>query len=118
MGVRKLEVGDLKAMGTFETLCSFHTPIESIASHFGVTSKTLHAWVVATYKEEFRSVYQRFMQKGNDILNNSALKLAQKNAVMNIWLRKQWLKEKDPDKAEKEENNDIEDWSPLAELLK
>lgn len=116
--MRKLVIGDAKTMGQFETLCAFHTPISDMAAQFGVSEKTLHAWVVGTYKEDFRSVYQRFMQNGNSLLNKSALKLAEKNAYMNIWLRKQWLKEKDPDKAEQTNSVDVEDWSPIAEMLK
>lgn len=116
--MRKLEIGDRKLMGQFETLCAFHTPIDSIASEFGVCKDTLKTWVVQTYKEEFSFVYRRFMEKGNSLLNKSALKLAEKNAYMNIWLRKQWLKEKDPDKQEEKTTNDVEDWTPISEMLK
>lgn len=117
MGI-KLEVGDKKLMGQFETLCAFHTPIDCIASEFGVCNDTLKYWVLRTYGEEFRIVYQRFMNKGNSILNKSALKMAEKNPMMNIWLRKQWLGERDPDKQTEVKTTEIEDWTPIAEMLK
>lgn len=116
--MKKLIEGDEHTKGQFETLCAFHTPIEDISIQLGVSINTLKQWVFKTYKEDFRSVYQRFMVQGNSVLNKSALKLAEKNAFMNIWLRKQWLKEKDPDSDRKNENVDIEDWRPLSEMLK
>lgn len=115
----KLQPNDKKLMGEFETLCKFHTPIDVIAMEFGVHKDTLKTWVFLTYKEEFKFVYQRFMNRGCNDLNKSSLALANKDAKMNIWLRKQWLKESDPDKStNKIEEADFEDLSPLSELLK
>lgn len=121
--VRKITVGDEKLMGRFETLCAFHTPIDSIASDFGVSKDTLKAWVLQTYKEEFSFVYKKYMEHGNALLNKSAVALAQKNAQMNIWLRKQWMGERDPDK-EIVKNNEVDDieatpdvFDKLADLL-
>lgn len=116
--VRILKIGDKKLMGEFETLCAFHTPIERIATRFGVSIYTLKRWVQDTYKEDCSCVYQRFMESGNGLLNQSALALAQKDARMNIWLRKQWLGERDPDKNEEAGVQEIEDWAPLREMLK
>lgn len=118
MSYRKLEIKDAKLMGQFETLCAFHTSWEDIANEFGVDVKTLRSWVQLTYKEVPRTVYQRFMQKGNSLLNKSALKLAEKNAHMNIWLRKQWLGERDPDRESDASNGSVEDWTPISEMLK
>lgn len=114
----KLVVGDKKIMGEYETLCAFHTPHTDIAYNFGVDIKELREWVKKTYGQDASLVYQRFMVKGNAILNKSALRLADKNPFMNIWLRKQWLKEKDPDKNPIGDENDVEDLTPLSELLK
>lgn len=107
----KLKVGDEKLMGKFETLCAFHTPIDSIATQLGVCSDTLKTWVYQTYHENFAFVYQRYMEGGNSLVNQASTKLMFKDAKMNIWLRKQWLHEKDPDKeiVSKNEEVDIEE---------
>lgn len=118
MGYKNLRIGDEKLKGQFETLCAFHTSWEDIADEFGVEVKSLRTWVQLTYKDTPRTVYQRFMQKGNTLLNKSALKLAEKNAHMNIWLRKQWLHEKDPDKGTLDGDSTVEDWTPISEMLK
>lgn len=115
----KLKPNDPKTMGEFETLCAFHTPIMDIAEQMDVSILELKQWIYKTYKQDSGRVYQRFMRKGNAVLNKSALRLAEKNAYMNIWLRKQWMGEKDPDKVAKEnEVNDVEDWSSISEMLK
>lgn len=95
----KLVINDEKTKGQFETLCAFHTPIEDIAIQLDVSIVELKQWIWGTYKQDSGRVYQRFMRTGNSILNKSALKLAEKSDRMNIWLRKQWLSERDPDKA-------------------
>ena len=116
--VRILKIGDEKTMGKFETLCCFHTPIEEIARNLGVSIYTLKRWVQDTYKEDCSCVYQRFMERGNVLVNQASTKLMFKNAQMNIWLRKQWLGERDPDKQNESNIVDVEDWTPLGEMLK
>ena len=99
-------------------MCSIMCTMEEIACVFDVPTNVLRYWVVKTYGEEFSQVYSRFASVGKMSIRRSQMKLAEKNPYMAIWLGKQYLGQVDPDKEREKENKEVEDWTPIAEMLK
>ena len=71
------------------------------------TYKECSAWLgiaESTLKshKEFSAAFKKGKEKGKLSLRRSQFKLAEKNAGMAIWLGKQYLEQKDPDKDSNE----------------
>ncbi len=101
----------------FEKLCTLQCTKLEMCGFFDVTDKTLEDWCRKTYRMGFSDVFRQKRSKGLISLRRTQFQHAEKNASMAIFLGKQYLGQKDqPDAIEV--NRDIEDLSPLVELLK
>lgn len=116
--LKKLPPKDPKLMDQFEKLCGMHCTRDEIADFFNVDDSTLRYWCYLSYGESsFAALYKVFASKGNMSIRRSQMKLAEKSPAMAIWLGKVYLGQKDPTKDDEQEN-EVEDWTPLAEMLK
>lgn len=101
----------------FENLCGLQCTKEEICEFFELTDKTLEKWCKRTYSAGFSEVFKQKRGKGKIALRRAQFRLAETNANMAIWLGKQYLEQKDdPNKAAV--NIEIEDLTPLADLLR
>lgn len=82
----------------FEALCAIQCTEEEICDVLGVTDKTLTNWCKETYGKRFSEVFRMKRQGGKASLRRTQWKLAQKNTAMAIWLGKQYLGQKEPDR--------------------
>ena len=80
---------------TFDKLCALQCTKEEIQDWFDISEKTLDRWVKDKYGEKFADVYKSKRNKGKSSLRRAQFKLAQKSAVMAIFLGKQYLNQKD-----------------------
>lgn len=101
----------------FEKLCELQCTKLEICGFFDVTDKTLEDWCKRTYGMGFSETFALKRSYGKISLRRYQWQMAQKVPSMAIFLGKQFLGQKDnPDQLEV--NRDIEDLSPLVELLK
>lgn len=83
----------------FESLCKLQCTEAEICSFLDVSDKTLAAWCKRTYNESFSEVYKKKSEGGKISLRRAQFRLAEKSAVMAIFLGKQYLGQSDnPDK--------------------
>lgn len=80
---------------TFEGLCEIQCTKVEIAGWFRCSDDTLERWCNRTYGKTFEEVFAVYRGNGRISLRRSQWRLAQKNAVMGIWLGKQYLGQKD-----------------------
>lgn len=99
----------------FEKLCAMQCTKEEICAWFDVTDKTLDSWCSRTYEESFSDVFTKKREKGKISLRRAGFELAKKNAAVHIFYAKNFLGM--TDRTEQVVTN-IEDLSPLAEMLK
>lgn len=81
----------------FENLCAIQCTAEEIAAVLGVARSTLWRWCKNVYGESFKTIYAKKREKGFASLRRAQFRLAEKNAVMAIWLGKQYLGQTDKD---------------------
>lgn len=98
----------------FEKLCNLQCTKEEIAGWFNCSEDTIERWVNRTYGDCFAVVFEQKRAGGKISLRRSQFELAKKNAAMAIFLGKNYLGQKD----QQEVVAQIEDLTPLAELLK
>lgn len=79
----------------FESLCGLQCTKLEICDFFEVSDKTLDRWCKETYNTSFSEVYQQKREKGKISLRRAQFKLAETNAVMAIFLGKQYLGQRD-----------------------
>lgn len=83
----------------FEGLCKLQCTEAEICSFLEVSDKTLTAWCKRTYGEGFSDTYKKKSEGGKISLRRAQFRLAEKSAVMAIFLGKQYLGQSDnPDK--------------------
>ena len=80
---------------TFEGLCEIQCTAVEIASFFLCSHDTLERWCKREYGKTFEEVFAIYRESGKVSLRRSQWRLAQKNAIMGIWLGKQYLGQKD-----------------------
>lgn len=80
---------------TFEGLCEIQCTKSEIAGWFRCSEDTLERWCKREYKMNFEDVFAIYRGNGRISLRRSQFRLAQKSAVMGIWLGKQYLGQKD-----------------------
>lgn len=106
----------------FETLLKMQCTLEEVAGFFaeqldGCSEDTIERWCRKTYGLTFAEVSKKGRANGKISLRRYQFELAKTNASMAIWLGKQYLDQKDdPNRAAI--NVEIEDLTPLAEMLK
>ena len=81
---------------TFEGLCFIQATKEEICAVFNVNEKTLTRWCKDTYQCGFYDILKVKSAGGKSSLRRAQWKSAQKgNVVMQIWLGKNWLDQRD-----------------------
>lgn len=96
-----------------ETFCIQQMKAKDVAEYFGVNRTTLNAYCKKHYNASFSSFSQQKALKGKAVLVNKALKLAEKNGAVMIFLLKNWCGMKDnPEAQEKDEGftKDMQAW--------
>ena len=76
----------------FEKLCGLQCTLEEVCGWFGVTDVTLNSWCKENYEgRTFSEVFAEKRSAGKISLRRSMMQLASKNAIMAIFLAKNWL---------------------------
>lgn len=86
---------DTNNMKTFENLCKIQCTQEEIAGVFEVSISTLKRFCKEAYNMSFERVYKIYASSGKASLRRHQFKQAEKNAIMGIWLGKQYLGQKE-----------------------
>ncbi len=102
----------------FENLCKIQCTEIEICSVLGVSDKTLDKWCRENYKSSedgrkgltFSEVFPLFKAQGRISIRRKQFALATGSARMAIWLGKQYLDQKDPDKVESKPTNVIDNF--------
>lgn len=100
---------------TFENLCALQCTEEEICFFLDVSDKTLSGWCKRTYGGSFSEVYKQKRSVGKMSLRRMQWKLAEKNPTMAIWLGKQYLGQREP---ERDINGRIEIAQPIDDTIK
>ena len=79
----------------FEKLCSMFCTGDEIGGWFYCSQNTVNAWCKKTYGESFSEVYTKLSMRGHISLRRLMLHHASRNAVMSIFLAKNYLGMKD-----------------------
>lgn len=82
----------------YEQLCGLWCTTEEIAAHLKVHADTLRKKIVDHYGEEYSVTYKRFFDAGKPSLRRDQRVQAKKNASMAIWLGKNYLDQREPEK--------------------
>ena len=93
-GYRKLP-NDERTRLQFENMCKIQCTKEEIAGVFNVGARTLDRWIKENYGATFDKVYKSYSASGKMSLRRHQFKQSEKNAVMAIWLGKQYLNQSD-----------------------
>ena len=80
---------------TFDNLCGLQCTLAEIASFFDCTEDTIQNAVKREKDMSFSVYYEQKRGTGKISLRRSQFKLAEKSAVMAIWLGKQYLEQRD-----------------------
>lgn len=79
----------------FEKLCALQCTEEEIAGFYDCSVDTINNWCKKTYDETFSETYKKKSAKGKMSLRRYQFKLAERNAIMAIFLGKQYLGQRD-----------------------
>ena len=82
----------------FETACSMQCTMTEIALLLKCSTETVKRWCKDEYGQPYAAVYERFAAVGKISLRRAQFKLAETNVQMAIWLGKQYLGQRDPEK--------------------
>ncbi|MCD8009120.1 MAG: hypothetical protein LUF68_09375 [Clostridiales bacterium] len=97
----------------FENLCALQCTEEEICSILCVTDKTLNRLLKEQYRMGFSEVYKRFSAPGKISLRRAQFRMAEHSDRMAIWLGKQYLGQREPDRRPPETNTS----DPAAEWV-
>ena len=89
--------------GIFEKLCPLQCTQAEMAGILGVERNTLGLKVREHYGEDYTAVYERLGAAGKVSVRRNQFVLSKTNAVMAIWLGKNWLGQRDTSKEELKE---------------
>jgi hypothetical protein len=98
-------------------LCNIQCTAVEIAGFFDMSDDTLVARIKEKHDMTFSEFFKKYSSMGKISLRRNQLKLAEKNVAMAIWLGKQYLGQKDPDKSVVDEVNKSELFEKLKEVL-
>lgn len=79
----------------FEKLCGMQCTESEICAWFDVTDKTLSSWCKRTYGTSFSETYKKYGEAGKASLRRIQFHIAERSAVMAIFLGKQYLGQSD-----------------------
>lgn len=97
----------------FEQLCIQQISEKEIAEYFGVDRTTITRFCKKTYGATFASFLQQKRMMGKALLVNKALKLAERNGAVMIFMLKNWCGMKDTPDTDDKSNGvtaDMEKW--------
>lgn len=97
----------------FENLCALQCTKEEICGWFGCSNSVIEKWCKKEYGKPYAEVYRDKRGLGKISLRRYQWKQAQQNSTMAIWLGKQYLGQKEPDR-----NEAAEALAKLDEVLK
>lgn len=99
----------------FEKLCGLQCTLTEIAAWFSCSEDTIERWCRRTYHQGFAETFEVKRGLGKISLRRMQWQLAQKSAIMAIFLGKQYLGQSDQPDAR--QAGDVEDLAPLADML-
>lgn len=100
----------------FESLCQIQCTEEEICQFFSCSEKTLNKWCREKYGANFSQVFRDKRGVGKISLRRAQFQAAiNGNASLLIWLGKQYLGQSES--AGTDEKNEIEDLTPVSEML-
>lgn len=100
----------------FESLCQIQCTEEEICQFFSCSEKTLNKWCREKYGANFSQVFRDKRGVGKISLRRAQFQAAiNGNASLLIWLGKQYLGQSES--AGTEEQKEIEDLTPVSEML-
>jgi len=115
---RKKIVWTEKQFRQFETLCSRMCTEEEICSVLDVTDKTLNRLLKEHYGMGYTEAYRKFSSVGKISLRHAQFKAAERgNPQMLIWLGKQYLGQKEPEREKETAPTEIEDMSAIRRAV-
>lgn len=97
----------------FEKLCGLHCTKNEIAGFFDVSEDTIERFCKREYKEGFAAIYAKKSALGKISLRRAQFKLAEKSAVMAIFLGKNYLGQRD--NFEEQDNTALEKLDEILE---
>ena len=107
---------DLIDIKQFEQMVKMQMTDEELEQFFGVTSGQLYKWVKKVYKVKSPlTQIKKLRMQGKRLFLSMQWKLAEKNPTVAIWLGKNYFGQ--TDESESGNKAEIEDLTPLAELL-
>lgn len=101
----------------FENLCSLQCTEEEICSVMNVSDKTLNRLLKEHYKMDFSEAHKKYSAVGKISLRRTQFKMAERSDRMAIWLGKQYLGQKEPERERSEQITDIEDMSAIRKAV-
>ena len=101
----------------FVKLCALQCTLEEIAGFFGCDTDTIQNWCKREYKKGFSEIFSQKRGIGAISLRRKQWQLADHSAAMAIFLGKNYLGQRDRFEFENNKKLDIEDLTPLAEML-
>lgn len=108
---------DLIDIKQFEQMVKMQMTDEELQEFFGVNSGQLYKWVKKVYKVKSPLVQiKKLRAQGKRVFLAMQWKLAEKNPAVAIWLGKNYFGQ--TDESESSSKAEIEDLTPLAELLR
>jgi len=82
----------------FEAACSLQCTTAEILLLLKCNTEKLKKWCAEEYGEPYPKVYEKLSASGKMSLRRTQFKLAENNVQMAIWLGKQYLGQRDPEK--------------------
>ena len=101
----------------FESLCSLQCTEEEICSVMNVSDKTLNRLLKEHYKMDFSEAHKKYSATGKISLRRTQFKMAERSDRMAIWLGKQYLGQREPERDQAERITDIEDMSAIRRAV-
>lgn len=101
----------------FEKLCSLQCTEEEICCAMDVTDKTLTRLLKAHYGMGFSEAYKKYSAAGKISLRRTQFKMAERSDRMAIWLGKQYLGQREPEREQTVRTTDIEDLSAIRKAV-
>jgi len=99
--------------GNFEKLCGLQCTLQEIAGFFDCSEDTIERFCKREYGERFADVYDKKRGIGKISLRRYQFKLAEKSAVMAIFLGKNYLGQRD--NFEEQDNTALEKLDEILE---
>ena len=114
---RKRIVWSEQQFRQFEHLCSLQCTQAEICSVMNVTDKTLNRLLKEHYHMDYSEAYQKYSAVGKISLRRTQFKMAEKSDRMAIWLGKQYLGQREPEREQTVKTTDIEDLSEIRKVV-